>query len=489
MNEEKEGDIIKLESRKSISSMPVDVRFLKQDILYFKDDILKDIRKFEDKISTKIDNELKSNTEKFETYERRIIEISNKINFSDDLNYEMNNVLLKLKNFDNFKTKTENFFYSTNSKINAIQKETTQSINDNEKLINANLFYPGVIGNKSRFTNYHKFVDYVLGEIKKINSFIDTIRALNLPDFVKKVNFDHNNMRYELNNSIQLSKNLIQKSLQEFSSNLTNFKIDIENKLNIGNNQIQIIESKVDQIFKDCMEKIKNIEKDIVEKHKELSKELKNVKEINRMPIINNNKNSEKNDESNNNINNNNSNNDFIDIGNDKLKIFVENKENVVKKIIKNPPLSAGHRVYDKLPNEERKSMNLKEKQKKHFNYFKQYKRNTNNYSISNIAKIEFKKVIFPDPKNYNSFKLNNSTKSFILTPSGKIENKINISIKKKRAITSKQNSFNKLRLNKNFEFYKVSNDNRNNTFYNNDKNISLLEKGMNLSQKCIKLN
>jgi hypothetical protein len=106
------------------SPLNFDINYLKQDILFFKNDVLKDIRKLEEKLSLKFSEQEMENTEKYDVYEKKIENLSNKLTHVKCLIPDSKNILEKIVLLESFKTKAENDFFSINSKINLIQKES-----------------------------------------------------------------------------------------------------------------------------------------------------------------------------------------------------------------------------------------------------------------------------------------------------------------------------------------------------------------------------
>ena len=69
--------------------------------------------------------------------------------------------------------------------------------------------YPGIIGKNSRFSNFRKFIDYVLNYFKEFNEFRDEIRSFELNTFQKRINSDLKDFRYSISDGYQNSLTLI----------------------------------------------------------------------------------------------------------------------------------------------------------------------------------------------------------------------------------------------------------------------------------------
>ena len=85
-----------------------ELKNLKQDLLYYRNDILKDMRKLEEKINLKITEQSLMNSEQFNAYGEKIDQLSDKISVIDSLEESNINFYEKLKNYETFKLKIEN---------------------------------------------------------------------------------------------------------------------------------------------------------------------------------------------------------------------------------------------------------------------------------------------------------------------------------------------------------------------------------------------
>ena len=135
---------------------------LKQDILFLKEDILKDFRQIENKLNTKYDNQNENIIKKFEKFENNIEAINNKINNLSSLISTDKNMHQNVSNLFEFKEKIEKEFMTQKITIKNINKELKDSINNYNKIISESIIYPGVIGPKSKFSTFHELIDYIL---------------------------------------------------------------------------------------------------------------------------------------------------------------------------------------------------------------------------------------------------------------------------------------------------------------------------------------
>ena len=117
-----------------------------QDLLYFKNDVLKDIHKLEEKLSLKLTAQNLMSSEQFENFEKKLDELSNYISKVHSLVLDTNEITEQIKNFGKFKTKTEDNFNRINLRISLFQKEYKDYSSNIEKLVNTLnlLFYNNI---------------------------------------------------------------------------------------------------------------------------------------------------------------------------------------------------------------------------------------------------------------------------------------------------------------------------------------------------------
>ena len=258
---------------------PLLISSFKKDILYFKEDILKDIKIIENQIKTKS----KENLEKFETkfieYDQKFEILIEKVSNLSNLISTDKIINEKVENLISFKNKFDEYITQNDIKNDLLYKDIHNAIFKYDKMFADSVFYPGIIGNLCKFKNFHEFIDYVLVNIKSLLKYKEN----NINDLNNyKNNIDN------LSKSLQIKIDNIIKSCNEF----TVYKIkDNENKFNsnlklydeiiynirLENNKYSInIKNEFENMCKEW-EKVLNIKTDIFNK---FDKEVKYHKDI-----------------------------------------------------------------------------------------------------------------------------------------------------------------------------------------------------------------
>ena len=116
-----------------------------KDLLFFKNDMLLDLRKVEEKFNAKLTEQTLTSSKQYDSFDKKLIELDERISKVNSLILDNNELIEKIKTFQNFITKTEDNFNRINIKINSTQKNNFDSIYNIERVINENIRYPGVI--------------------------------------------------------------------------------------------------------------------------------------------------------------------------------------------------------------------------------------------------------------------------------------------------------------------------------------------------------
>lgn len=249
------------------SILKVELNMMKKDLLFFKDDILKDIRKIEEKLSLKINQQNTLISDQYDDFQEKVETISNKIDHIDSMMINNSELIEKFNNLQSFKSKTENHIMSLNTKMNAFQKDYRDYFNNIDALINDNLRYPGVIGKNGRFRNFRNLIDYILNYFKEFNAFKEEIKNFDFNNFQKKINSNINDCRAAISDGYRTSLNLIEKNIKSFDSKLADV---IKNNKKTMEEKFEGIKNKILENFTEYQKKISNIEKNIDDKYNEI---------------------------------------------------------------------------------------------------------------------------------------------------------------------------------------------------------------------------
>ena len=427
------------ENNLSNKSFNLEMKQIIQDLKYFKNDLLLDVRKIEERFNYKLLEQSIISSEQYDSFEKRLSELSDRISQINQIILDYGDISGRIKTLLKFKMETEDSINRIYAQLFTFQKQNKEFSNNIDKIISENLEYPGIIGKNSKFLNFRYFIDYTLQNLKDLNEFMDNTKTFNFHEFRRKINSEIADFRFSLSDNYNNSVRLIGKNFKEFDAKVEDL-IKTNNK-NMEDNEARFEELKnnIFKYFAQYQPKFENLEKNINENYNQQIKEIDNIKKVKQelKEDINNFKsyldniktsNIDVNDKINNNnghnFNNENRNNFQSDendnqtlTSNDKRYKMVmngnnleniniidyyqncENKNN--KEHSPNEKFNEDNnsKISDKnisLTHDDIKKHEEKKESDSHYNTtYKEIKRN--NYSISNIANIKIKKVILPE--------------------------------------------------------------------------------------------
>lgn len=156
-------------------------KHIKKDILLFKDEILREIKLFQTKITEKAKNNeqyMKEKIEKFssqtEGFGEKIIELSNLI-VTDKTIRE------KVEQLIEFRKKTEDSIMTDEIKIDNLEKDFYNNIYRIDNILTDTVLNSKIIGGIAKFNTFFDFMKFVLDDLSQLNTFKDkTISDLNI---------------------------------------------------------------------------------------------------------------------------------------------------------------------------------------------------------------------------------------------------------------------------------------------------------------------
>ena len=144
------------------------------ELLFFKNDILGDIKQVESKISKKMDKQNEESEKKLVHLQHRLDSLTQKLFSLSNITSENTNAKEKVDSLYQFRSKMEETINNYDFRLKTISKELVETINKYDRIIEGNLYYQGIIGsNNARFRTFHNFVDYVLTNISQFIIFKD----------------------------------------------------------------------------------------------------------------------------------------------------------------------------------------------------------------------------------------------------------------------------------------------------------------------------
>ena len=178
---------------------------VKNDLLIFKDEALKDFKEAQKKISEKykkLDFEVREKLDLYErrinVYEGKIMELSKMINTDKTIRERVDKLM-------EFKVKVDDSMLTEKIRLDNTRNDLYHNVNRIDDILKDSVIYPGVIGGISRYKTFHEFIDYVLTQCSQ-----------NLT-FREKSIIDFKNYKERLENTISSFNSQITKLLNTTS--------------------------------------------------------------------------------------------------------------------------------------------------------------------------------------------------------------------------------------------------------------------------------
>ena len=265
MNEKKKDDI--LGSPQSI----------KMDILYFKDDILKDMRSIQKSLDSKYmkaeDNlNLKINSfeSKINLFEKKIFELSNKINTD-------NKIRENVEALNQYKEEISDTLLKRRVKYNEFEKRMNEEINRFNDILIGSVIYPGIIGGTAKFKTFHEFMDYILEELGQCKIFRDK-SGLDIGPFKKKIDQSIEAIRLQMTNMNNGTKEYASTSIEQCEERIKSLLRIYDDRLQdtrVENSHYSIgIEKKAEELKKE-ISNLKNFQENIMKEYEKQKKDNK----------------------------------------------------------------------------------------------------------------------------------------------------------------------------------------------------------------------
>jgi len=251
-----------------------------KELLFFKNEILKDIHDSEAKYNEKFINFTEEQNEIIKSYEKKFLEQEQKITYLSNMLQDFYKKEKFEKYFLEFTAKFEHSLTEVESKIYILKGEMKYLIDQLEKNMLEHLFYPGKIGTNFQFKDLHAFIDFVLDSIKQLGTYQEILKSYeihkiknNLLKEIKTVQLQVKNNFYNLTkfttDKISESEQKMLNVLKEYNTQFVDVRLE-------NNEHANKLQKKMDEVSNN-FEQIIQIRKDINLKNEEHDKKFENI--------------------------------------------------------------------------------------------------------------------------------------------------------------------------------------------------------------------
>ena len=232
------------------------IEIIQEDLIYFKNDILKDIKNTEKRLNQKYDIQYNGFQNRLEEMEKISNNLNQKLSILKETISNENIIKEKLSILEAFKVKCEENFISHDCRINNINTELNEAILKYDKIILDSILYPGIIGKNTQFETFHDLIDFLLININKIinereKDLIEIRESRNRTEELVKTfrtRFD-----FYLNNINDFTNKLIKNAEKEINNKINNLNSEFSNSLKDFNQRIIINDGKIKDLSNNMM--------------------------------------------------------------------------------------------------------------------------------------------------------------------------------------------------------------------------------------------
>ena len=230
-----------------------------EQLLFFKDEVLKDLKALESKLSLKYDIQHTLNANKIKKIEGTIDQISQRIAYLSSQIITDNTMKEKVEKISTWNNKTDETLILLDIRLKNIGTKLTETIDKYDNLFMETVVYPGVIGPKARYKTFHEFIDFLIFNIGQEKSTVE------VKDYKYKMD--------SLISNLQMKLDYLSKNTRAFtSSSLKNTEKKMEQTFKAQfddfRTQFALFKSTQEEKILNLIEnykKIQNLEKDFKE--------------------------------------------------------------------------------------------------------------------------------------------------------------------------------------------------------------------------------
>ena len=251
---------------------------LKNDILMFKEETLKDFKEAQNKISGKYQNLntiISERLEEFEmrikTYESKVIGLANLINTDTTIRERVNNLM-------EFKEKTNDTLLTEKIRIDNCRNDLNKNIERIDDILKSSVIYPNIIGGISKFKTFHEFIDYVLSQCSQNITFREKC-TLDFKNYKTKLENTISSFNTQINNLLNTTSEYTKTCVKECEDRMKSIYNVYEDRLQdarIENANYAIGLERATDTLKKELENLYIIKKELYEKVDNGIKEVKN---------------------------------------------------------------------------------------------------------------------------------------------------------------------------------------------------------------------
>ena len=187
---------------------------LKNDILHFKNEMLRDIKNIQKNICEKFDISNNVLKEKIELYDRKMQAFNDKIIQITNLVVTDKDLKEKIEKLSQSKVDLRDHILTNEIKLSNLEKEVRDRVSKIEYILSDSVIYPNVIGQKGKYKTFHEFIDYILFQLNQ-NIVYREKNSLDVNSYKNKLENISQSLKMQLDNIYKNTNEFTTKSVNE----------------------------------------------------------------------------------------------------------------------------------------------------------------------------------------------------------------------------------------------------------------------------------
>ena len=228
---QKNSDIIR---RSNVHSNTTKNTFsVNNDMIYFKNELLKEMKKIKLELSNKFAEYTTELDEKINKTSSANMELDEKIDFvAKNLENKLNDLFGQktIENLEKSLLETKDNIVTNNIKLQALREELRIHKGQYEDIVRHNILYHGMIGPGCKYRNLHEYIDFVNASINNIIT-VNNQKAADLKNYKSKMDNIIHNINSQISEIIIGYKSFVHQSIKDFGEKVDKNFSSFENKL------------------------------------------------------------------------------------------------------------------------------------------------------------------------------------------------------------------------------------------------------------------
>ena len=203
------------------------------DMIYFKNELLKEMKKIKLELSNKFAEYTLELEEKLNKTSNANMELDEKIDYvAKNLDNKLNNLFGQktIEHFEKGLLETKDNIVTNNIKLQALREELRIHKSQYEDIVSHNILYHGMIGPGCKYRNFHEYVDFVNSSINNLIT-ANNQKAVDMKNYKSKIDNIIHNINSQISEIIMGYKSYVHQSIKDFGEKVDKNFSSFENKL------------------------------------------------------------------------------------------------------------------------------------------------------------------------------------------------------------------------------------------------------------------